>query len=85
MARSLQVTGKSDDHGEDATNSMGPESTTAQCTYCLDSRVVPCPVCEGTGILGRTIRCRYCKGRKMLDCPLCTLDLDEYAWSFDEE
>ncbi|KAA8494457.1 hypothetical protein FVE85_2698 [Porphyridium purpureum] len=64
---------------DDAANAVEPGT----CTYCGNTRVVLCPVCEGEGVIGRTITCRYCKGAKQLECPVCAAS-DFYQWTYSE-
>lgn len=53
------------------------------CTYCENNLVVTCPVCNGEGVMGRTILCYYCRGKKTIDCPLCAVD-DVYSFSYSK-
>ena len=47
---------------------------------CNGSGRISCPVCEGEGVVGRTIRCPYCSGRKTMVCPLCVEDVYDASW-----
>lgn len=58
-------------------------ATATPCSYCGGSGQVTCPVCDGEGVLGRTIGCRYCRGACTLKCPLCAV-ADMYKWTYDE-
>mmetsp|Transcript_1360 Transcript_1360/g.2478 ORF Transcript_1360/g.2478 Transcript_1360/m.2478 type:complete len:153 (+) Transcript_1360:1970-2428(+) len=63
-----------DDNSNDV--SVNDEETKVECTFCQDKKSLPCPLCLGEGVIGRTIVCRYCKGNKVYDCPICMLDVD---------
>ena len=44
------------------------------CTSCGDTRVVPCPNCEGVGYYmtyGKEVKCNCCKGRGLVICRNC--------------
>jgi DnaJ-class molecular chaperone with C-terminal Zn finger domain len=44
------------------------------CSDCKDSRVVPCPNCDGVGYyttFGREVKCNCCKGRGLVMCRNC--------------
>jgi len=66
-----------------STPSAATENTATECAYCHNTKQVVCPVCNGEGILGRTIICRYCRGAKTLECPICAAQ-DDYSWSYVE-
>ena len=46
----------------------------AGCEVCNDSRVVPCPNCDGMGYYityGRSVKCNCCNGRGVVICRSC--------------
>jgi len=51
------------------------------CKSCKDTRVVPCPNCDGVGYYmtyGREVKCNCCKGRGLVICRTC------FSW-YDED
>ena len=58
--------------GDDGRNASG--SVNEVCPSCNDTRVVPCPNCDGIGYYmtyGREVKCNCCKGRGFVICREC--------------